>query len=131
MNTISYKSNFSDSPITMFDDSNGVISISGRAIQIDSSKFWNSMNSKLNEFLQNSLEKVSIRFQMEYIHSSSIESLLRFLELLKLNTKKDKCIEVEWLYENGDEDMLELGNFINEIVKLPMKYIKMNHSCSC
>ena len=73
MNTISYKSNFSDSPITTFDDSNGVISISGRAIQIDSNKFWNSMNSKLNEFLQNSLEKVSIRFQMEYIHSSSFE----------------------------------------------------------
>lgn len=124
MTTIPYKSNFSDLPITMFDDRNGIISISGRAIQIDSNKFWSKMKIRLKNHMKNSKSITSIRFQMEYVNSSSVEQLLDFLKLSKTLANNENKLEIQWFYE--DPYILELGNCLNEIVELPMKYIHID-----
>lgn len=120
------KNRFLDNPIVDFDKKNGLITISGRFIQMNADQFWESMKKHLKEYVKTSEIKTSIRFQMEYINSSSIQQLLDFLKLLNVLMKDERKLNIEWLYEKEDEDMLELGNCIHNILQLPMRYIQMN-----
>lgn len=126
MNYLTGKHKFFDSPITSFNTDNGLIVISGRSIQMNANQFWRPLKARLKKHIENSKSITSIRFQMEYISSSSVEELVEFLKLSKNLTNKGNNFRVEWLYEKGDDDMLELGNSINDIVDLNMKYIQMN-----
>lgn len=114
---------FFDTPITSFNKENGLIIISGRSIQMNSNRFWNSMKTRLKHHMRNSKSITSIRIEMEYINSSSFEQLLEFLKLSKILANKENTIEIQWCYD--DPNILELGNFINDIVELPIKYVQL------
>lgn len=120
------KNRFLDAPTVDFDKKNGLIAISGRLIQMNSDQFWESMKKNLKEYVKTARISTSIRFQMEYINSSSLEQLLVFLKLSKVLMNDEGKLNIEWLYEKEDEDMLELGNCIHDILQVPMRCIQMN-----
>ena len=115
-----------DYPITHFNKKNGFISVSGRSIEVDSTQFWLSLKRRLIRHTKNSTAITSIRFQMDYLTSSSFIELLEFLEFSKSIPQYGNGLEVEWLYEEGDEDILELGNCIHDTLGLPVKCVQMN-----
>jgi len=126
MNFINKSENKNDVPVAHFDKKSGLISISGRSIRVNSNPFWQLVKIRLKNHMEKSHAITSIRLQMEYMNSSSVEELLEFLNLSKSLTKNDAELKVEWLYEEGDEDVLELGNCINQVIDLPMKCVQMN-----
>lgn len=120
--------NFIDTPKVNFDQVNGQILISGRSININPNLFWNSLTHQLKEFVKKSKSKskTSIRFEMEYINASSIKELRELIFLIKTWKGKGENLEIEWLYQKGDDDMLDLGYFIHEVFEYPMTYIELN-----
>ncbi|UCH15824.1 MAG: SiaC family regulatory phosphoprotein, partial [Bacteroidales bacterium] len=58
-------------------------------------------------------KKVKFDINLEYINSSSVKNLLEMLKTLDAN-KYIKEIDINWFYEEGDDDTLEIGQIFEE-----------------
>ena len=110
-----------DTPTIHFDRKNGSIQISGRSIQLDPNQFWKPAIAQFKEYLKQPRPKTSIRFELEYINTPSIDSVLKFLKLSKDLNTTEQAIDIEWRYEKGDDDMMDLGNSIHRLINIPVQ----------
>jgi hypothetical protein len=64
------------------------------------------------------LESPEVDFDMiiEYINTSSAKKLLALLQRLQSNIQI-KTIKVNWFYRKWDEDLLDMGNILDESLK--------------
>jgi len=67
---------------------------------------------------------IQIQFNLEYFNSTSAKYILDVFKAI--NTMSDLGIEVSvrWLYEEDDEDMLEVGMEMSRMSKLTFDYVK-------
>lgn len=78
------------------------------------------MLSWMEEFAGTNPEHTTLQIKLEYFNTSSSKCLLDIFK--KLETIGGKS-QVEWYYENDDEDMLEAGEDYEAIVHVPFKMI--------
>lgn len=78
-------------------------SIKGRCFPIYSDKFWDP----ILEWIEFNKEKILpgslLEINLDYINTSSLSYLYRFLNYLE-----DKGMYINWYYDSGDDDMLEM-----------------------
>jgi uncharacterized Fe-S radical SAM superfamily protein PflX len=92
--------------------SNGELVIKGRSLPENVADFYNPVLHWINE---NISETVTMEIAMYYINSSSIKKLLEILKLIDRNPGVRK-FSIHWLYEEEDEDILEKGRIMEEIL---------------
>ena len=101
----------------------GQITISGRAIDYNPTAFWSDVFSWTTDYLENPLEKTTIILNFEYLNTLNTKKLFVFLKLLEFTGSKKSDIQINWLFEDDDEDMHELGEDINSLLRLEMHFI--------
>jgi hypothetical protein len=107
-------------PEISFDSNNRVLSISGRSIPENSIEFYKPMLAWMEQFAATKPESTTLQIKLEYFNTSSSKCLLDIFK--KLEIIGGKC-QVEWYYEQDDEDMLEAGEDYEAIVHVPFKMI--------
>ena len=63
-------------------------------------------------------------FNFEYFNSTSAKYILDVFKTLGSLQSKGAEVRVKWHYEEDDEDMLEVGQEMSRMSKLPFEYIK-------
>jgi hypothetical protein len=64
---------------------------------------------------------VSINIRIEYMNTSSSKELYTFFKYIKNNQNiKKACIN--WFYEEGDDDIYDIGREFENVVQLPFYY---------
>ncbi len=63
------------------------------------------------------------QFNFEYFNSTSAKYILDVFKALHEMQVKGEEILIKWLYEEDDEDMLEVGQEMSRMSKLPFEYI--------
>jgi hypothetical protein len=94
----------------------GKIFIMGRSIPENPGDFYRPALDWISKYANNYIEKTRIVFGFEYINTSStkwIYTILKELSEMKGITVKVSCT---WYYENGDEDMYELGSILKSLI---------------
>ena len=109
-------------PEISFDANNRVLSISGRSIPENSIEFYKPMLAWMEQFAATKPESTILQIKLEYFNTSSSKCLLDIFK--KLEIIGGKC-QVEWYYEQDDEDMLEAGEDYEAIVHVPFKMISV------
>jgi SiaC family regulatory phosphoprotein len=112
-------------PYLNFSKDNGVLEIKGKSIPENSIEFYRPVYEWLDQYNQQPQAKTQLVVQLEYFNTSSSKCLLdvfRKLEVLQNSGKS--TVEVLWLYEEDDEDIMEAGDDYQTIVKLPFKITK-------
>lgn len=107
-------------------DHSGVIGIKGRAMDGILADFFKPVENWIDLYLCNPADLTNIDFYLEYSNRSN--SMI-FIYLLKKITKirqLNKKLVVNWYYEEGDEDILEQGEYISSIVCLPFNFIEIS-----
>lgn len=91
---------------------NGELKISGRALPEDAAKFFAPLLAWVNAY---SLAYVNLEINLDYFNTSVSKQLL---DLFKhIDNKKDiQNVTVKWMYEDGDDEMLESGEIYQEIL---------------
>jgi len=86
----------------------GQLSMKGRYIPEDISEFSDQIREWVGKYVQSPADITTLSLEFEYINDAS-----KYL-LLIINKLKKNCpnFTVEWIYEKGDDDMLELGEMI-------------------
>ena len=101
-----------DSLPTVSFKTNGELKIFGRALPEDAAKFFTPMINWIKEF---SLQEINIEVNLDYFNTSVSKQLLDLFK--SIDNKKDfQTVNVKWLYEEGDDEMLESGEIYQEIL---------------
>jgi len=86
-------------------------------------KFIDWLNAKTDEIQKSYDGKLRVEFNLEYFNSASAKFLLDIFMLLK-NIYQGK-LDVNWYYEDGDEDMYETGEEFADALTLSFEFIEI------
>jgi len=89
----------------------GNVKLEGRALPEDAVRFFQPIIHWVNEYAGKNLD---ININLEYFNTSVSKQLHDFINLL--NNKPADCkVQVQWHYEEGDDEMLESGEIYEEL----------------
>jgi hypothetical protein len=104
----------------------GRIRINGRSTPEDASKFYDALYVWISEYCKNPAEITTVDIELEYFNSGTSKSLLNILkELVNSISGRNKLI-INWYYEEGDDDILERGEYYESILDVKFNYIETN-----
>lgn len=103
----------------------GMIKIIGRSIHENVAEFFASVNDWITEYIEVPAEVTCVDMNLEYFNSASAKVFIHLLEQLKHVTLKNKRYIFNWYYEDGDEDILERGEYFSSILDASFNFIKL------
>lgn len=110
-------------PEIIYNKAKGEISITGKSLPEGTEDFYNPVFSLLQNFISVANSDIKITIDLEYINTSSCTCLLNFIKNINHPTQKGKGITVDWLYEEGDNDMKEKSKIFQEVINFPINAV--------
>jgi hypothetical protein len=107
-------------------DPDGVIIIRGRSMNPDVTDFSNRIGDWIDKYLSDPADLTSVDIYLEYINTNNFKfyiSLLGKIESVKLKNKK---YIFNWYYDEGDNDILEKGEYISAAVEVSFNFIMIS-----
>ena len=104
----------------------GKIFIMGRSIPENPNDFYRPVQEWVSEYAKNYTEKSKIELGFEYINTSSTKWIFTILRELSEMKEIVKNASVTWYYEQGDEDMCELGFILRSLVECPFIVVEVD-----
>lgn len=104
----------------------GRIFMMGRSIIENPSEFYEPGLEWVSAFLKNWKGKTKIDLGFEYINTGSIKWLYILLRELSEIKEMSENAEITWYYEEGDDDMCELGFMLRSLVDCPFTFIEVD-----
>lgn len=117
-------------PKILFDPEKLYFEISGHSRPEDVRAFYKPVIAWLKEFAQ-AIQKGDVKpestlefnFKMIYFNSSSAKFLLDVLvEINKIHTSGNTT-QINWFYDEGDDDMKEVGEDLSDMVDFEFTYV--------
>lgn len=102
----------------------GRLKISGRSIPEDPSKFYDQLFEWIYYYCQEPYESTSLDVALEYFNSGSSKAILHILRALVDISKKGKKLSINWYYEEGDDDIMERGEYYESILEIKFNFIE-------
>lgn len=112
-------------PTVTSDLGKGIIEIKGRSIPENSVEFYKPLVDWLEEYKANPLPKTNVNIQLEYFNTSSSKCILDVFKKLEAIHKGKHEVQINWYYEEDDEDMLEAGEDYESIIRVPFKMVEI------
>lgn len=108
----------------------GRIFIMGRSIPENPGEFYRPVFDWISEYVLKYKGKSKIEIGFEYINTSSTKWIFTILkELAGLNGISANA-SITWYFEQGDEDMGELGFILRSLVDCPFLVVEVNEMSS-
>ena len=80
------------------------------------------VNELVEEYNEKSPKELKLIFKLDYCNSTSQKYILIVLEKLVELKKKGLVIIVDWLYDEGDDKMLEDGEDISDAIGIKFNF---------
>jgi hypothetical protein len=103
----------------------GIITIRGRSINGKINELSREIEEWIDNYMANPAEITYIDFYLEYFNKANsrvLISMLKKLESLELINKK---FIINWYYEEGDEDILEKGEYFSSELNIHFNFIEI------
>jgi hypothetical protein len=104
----------------------GLVQIKGRSIHENVSEFYEIVEKWVSEYIRIPAEMTCVDMNLEYFNSASAKVFIHLLEKIKHVSLKNKKYVINWYYEDGDEDILERGEYFSSILDTHFNFIKIN-----
>jgi len=91
----------------------GEIKMEGRALPENASVFFEPLKKWASEV---DVKEINIEFNLDYFNTSVSKQLLDLFRNFE-NNHNVETINILWMYEDGDEEMLESGEVYEELLK--------------
>jgi hypothetical protein len=102
----------------------GKIKISGRSIPEDASEFFDVIVTWVLGYVNSPKELTTIDVELEYFNSGSAKFVMQILRELSEVIHAGKELKINWYYEEGDDDILERGEYYSSILDLEINFIE-------
>ena len=105
-------------------DPAGKVRIEGRSIPEDASKFFDGILSWIIEYARSPKDQTIVDIELEYFNSGSAKFVMQILRELSEVMHAGKELKINWYYEEGDDDILERGEYYASILDLDINFIE-------
>lgn len=104
------------SPEVVFEFDKGELTLSGKSFATNPFKFYQKLK-KMFDLVK--IDKLSITINIDYTNTVSSKNLL---EVLKTAKSKFLNLSIVWMYDEDDQDLLDLGYTFYEILNVPVEF---------
>ena len=104
----------------------GIIKIRGRSIHENVADFFKPVHMWIDEYIKDPADLTCVDMTLEYFNSASAKVFIQLLQKLTYVKLKNKKLIFNWYYEDGDEDILERGEYFASVLDVPFNFIKIN-----
>ncbi|MFO8233961.1 MAG: DUF1987 domain-containing protein [Bacteroidales bacterium] len=110
-------------PDVILDEEQGLISLRGYSLPENTGNFYYPILEWLTNYLNKAPEVTTVKFDLEYFNSSSFKMLLELIQLISNLKEKGKQLNITWSYQQGDDDILDSGRQLEELLGIEFEYI--------
>jgi hypothetical protein len=103
----------------------GMIRIRGRSIHENMFGFFKPVEDWVNEYIKNPADITCVNMSLEYFNSASAKLIIQLFQKISHVQLRNKKFIVNWYYEEGDEDILERGEYFSSVLNIPFNFIKV------
>jgi hypothetical protein len=103
----------------------GIIRIRGRSIHENVADFFAPVEDWVSGYINDPAEVTSVDMNLEYFNSASAKVFIHVLQKVTYVALKHKKFVFNWYYEDGDEDILERGEYFSSVLDVPFNFIKI------
>lgn len=104
----------------------GIIRIRGRSIHENVIEYFAPVEEWITLYIQSPAEVTCVDMNLEYFNSASAKVFIHILQKITYVTLKHKKFIFNWYFEEGDEDILERGEYFASVLDVPFNYVKIN-----
>jgi hypothetical protein len=112
-------------PTVNLDPATGKIELKGRSIPENAVRFYQPIYDWLTQYQKNPQKLTEVHVHLDYFNTSSSKCILDFFKLLIAIYKDGNDMVINWYYVEEDDDMLEVGQEYQSMVKIPFKMIRV------
>ena len=103
----------------------GQIVIKGRSISENANGFFAPVDIWITNYVKTPAKVTRVDLNLEYFNSASAKILIYLLQKVTLFSLKNKKAIINWYFEDGDDDILERGQFFASVLKMEFNFIKI------
>jgi len=104
----------------------GIIRIRGRSIHENVTDYFAPVEEWVTEYIVNPADVTCVDMNLEYFNSASAKVFIHLLQKITYVALKNKKFIFNWYYEEGDEDILERGEYFASVLDVPVNMIKIS-----
>lgn len=104
----------------------GRIRIRGRSIHENVNDYFAPVETWISNYIKAPAEVTYVEINLEYFNSASAKVFIHLFQMLTYVTLKHKKYVFNWYFEDGDEDILERGEYFASVLDVPFNFIKTN-----
>ena len=105
-------------------DTEGLLKIGGRSIHEDPDKFFKPVVNWIREYCKAPPSPATtVDILLEYFNSGSAKYILTILQILTTELSTEHNLKINWHYEEGDDDILERGQYYSSLLKKEFTFI--------
>ncbi len=104
----------------------GMIRIKGRSIHENVTEFFAPVEDWVTNYILNPAEVTCVDINLEYFNSASAKVFIHLMQKITFVSLKNKKFIFNWYYEDGDEDILERGEYFSSVLDIPFNFIKIS-----
>ena len=109
-------------PLVKFDPDAGILEMKGRSSPENSIEFYQKILDNLEEFASSGGPEFTANIAFEYFNTSSSKCLFDVFKRISKIESSGKKININWYYEEGDEDMMEAGEDYSDLLDLDFNF---------
>ncbi len=112
-------------PSILLDPKAGTLEMKGRCIPENTIEFFRNLLDAVEAFGKTNPKKFEITLQLEYFNTSSSKCLLDLFKNTEVLMNNGAQTHINWIYDQDDEEWLEVGKDYESMTEVPFKYIEV------
>ena len=113
-----------NTPSVFIDEDNMLCRIEGSSYPEDAHEIYQHVLDRLEKVKDKSGAKLVFEFDYDFLNSISHKKVWQILQGLKQFHKNGNDVQVKWYYEENDEDIMEAGEDLSELMNIPFELIE-------
>jgi len=112
------------SPLVILDPVSGVFELKGSSFLDNAHEFYTPLIKWLAEYEKTPAASTRIIFELNYINTSSQRMMFDFLKRVNVLFQSGHPVSIEWLYDENDYDLKDVGEDLLSFMDFPYKIIE-------
>ncbi len=109
-------------PTVNFEPEKGIFELKGNSIPEDAGKFYKPIMEAVQEYIKAPQDHTTVNFTLYYFNSATAKWLSILLNLFK-QLYDTHSVEINWYYQEGDEDIYESGDDYKTLLEISLNLI--------
>jgi|WetSurMetagenome_2_1015567.scaffolds.fasta_scaffold853993_2 hypothetical protein len=100
----------------------GDIIIKGRSMKIIEPSLFSKIEEWLDKYISDPADDTTVEVYLEYLNTGNIAYYNNLLRKLVSINSGEKKMTINWYTEEGDEDMIEKGEYLSEMLNIQFNF---------